>query len=94
MLFPNLIKNVPKPEYFKTATSHFIIFTNISVFYAKQVCVCSSTLNLFHTSIICFSSHNFRIMSNNPDLDLISFSDEEEMDVRESGKLGDEGNPG
>ena len=91
MLFPNLIKNVPKPEYFKTATFHFI-HNNISLLYAKQVCVCSSTLNLFHTSIICFSSHNFRIMSNN--LDLISFRDEEEMDVGDSGELGDKGNPG
>ena len=33
-------------------------------------------------------------MSNYNDHDLISFSDEEEMDVRESGELGDEGNLG
>ena len=31
-------------------------------------------------------------MSNN--LDLISFRDEEEMDVGDSGELGDKGNPG
>ena len=38
MLFPNLINNVPKSKYFKTATSHFIN-NNIYVMYSKQICV-------------------------------------------------------
>ena len=59
--------------------------------YSKQICICSSQLYLFNTSRIWISSHNFRIMKNT-DQNLIIFSDEEEeMDVGESGELGDEG---
>ena len=90
MLFPNLINNVPKSKYFKTATSHFI-HNNIYVMYSKQICICSSQLYFFNTFRIWISSHNFRIMSN-IDQNFILFSDEEEeMDVGESGELGDEG---
>ena len=62
--------------------------------YLKQICICSSQLYLFNTFRFWISSYNFRILSNTHK-NFISFSDdEEEMDVRESGKLGDEGNPG
>ena len=91
MLFPNLINNVLTTEYFKTATSHFI-HNNILVTYSKQVCSCSSQLNLVNTFGIWISSHIFRIMSNYDDHDLIIFSDEEEMDIGESGELGDKVN--
>ena len=46
---------------------------------------------LFNTFRVWISSHNFRIMSNT-NQNLIIFSDEEEMDVGESGELGDEVN--
>ena len=91
MLFPNLTNNVIKTDYFKTATYHFIHNNNL-VTYPKQFCTCSLQLNLFNTFGIWMSSHIFRIMSNYNDHDLISFSDEEEMDVGDSGELGDKVN--